>query len=173
MLEVAGVVAGLESFPCVQARRIDQRYGPPGVCGAFLKQLASRRERRVNSDHKRDAAAVRDGALGHGSVDAHDRSLDLMREAFRRSADRRAGADDRARLTHGELAQTCQDARLYAGIEAVSACIAEQFRVNEVHIHRSRRDLTQQPAERRNVHVGRMQEGDRSHIRSEPRPMLG
>ena len=172
-VKVAGVVAGLESFPCVQARRIDERHVAPSVRGAFLEQLARRRKRGVNSDHKRDAAAVSDGALGHRSVDAHDRSPDLRREAFSRSADRRASADDRARLPHGELSQTGEDARLDAGIEAVPACVAEQLCVNDVDIHRPRRDLARQPAERRNMHVGGMQEGERSHIRSEPGPMLG
>ena len=83
----AVVVTGLESFPCVQARRFDEVDVAPGICGTFLEQLPSRRKRGLNSDHERDAAAVSDGALGHRSVDAHDRSLDLLREAFRRSAE--------------------------------------------------------------------------------------
>jgi len=155
-VDVAGVVTGLEEFPHVKARRIGERCVAPADCGAFLEQLPTRRERRVNRDHKCDAAAVSNGALGHRSVDTHDGSLDLPCEAFRQSAERGAGADDRAMLTHGELSQTREDARLDPGIDPVSARIAEQLCVNEMHIGCSRRDLAQRPAERRNMHVRRM-----------------
>ena len=58
-VKVAGVIARLESFPGVQARRINERYLAPGLGGAILEQLPRGRKRRVNSDHKRDAPAVR------------------------------------------------------------------------------------------------------------------
>lgn len=151
--------------PGVLARRLHDLHPHPGARRGARQQLARRRDRALQRGHDRDPAAAAHRHLRHRPIHAHHRHAHPVRATLRRAADRRARTDHRLhrrRQTLQRRAHLPLEARV---LRAGSAGPLQQIRPHQVAVLHLRRDLAHQRAEPPNMHIGRMQEPERTHRR--------